>query len=62
MVFDNSRENDVEPDRMVEYLAFNMELCQRTNQLAGRNADKLLLFMHLTGTKSFIIQANCTLC
>ena len=30
MVFDNSKENASDPDEMLEYLAWNMELCKRT--------------------------------
>lgn len=49
IVLDNSRENMVEADHMIDYLAYNMELCQRTALLDGRGADKCLLFMHMAG-------------
>ena len=49
MVFDNSRENVNDADVMIEFLAYNMDLCRRTALLDDRNADKIMLFMHLTG-------------
>ena len=52
MVFDNSRENVVDPDHMIEYLAFNMELCRRTALLHGRGANKIMLLMHMAGALS----------
>ena len=48
-VFDNSRENTLDPERQMEHLAFNMELCRRTALLdpQKRNADKIMLLMHM---------------
>lgn len=51
MVFDNSRENTLDPDVMVDFLAWNMELCRRTSFLDGQKADKLILLMHMTGNR-----------
>jgi len=48
-VFDNSRENTVDPDSQMEHLAYNMELCRRTAALdpQHRRADKTMLVMHM---------------
>jgi hypothetical protein len=53
MVFDNSRENATDPEGMMEHLAFNMELAKRTARLAGKNADKMFLLMHLADFSLF---------
>ena len=45
MVFDNSKENITDANQMMEFLAWNMELCMRTAQAS---ADKVMLFMHMT--------------
>ena len=45
MVFDNSKENITDTNQMMEFLAWNMELCMRT---ARAPADKIMLFMHMT--------------
>jgi hypothetical protein len=50
MVFDNSRENMLDSESMIEFLAYNMELCKRTAVLAGKGTDKMMLFMHMSGT------------
>ena len=53
MVFDNSRENEADPGAMMEYLAFNMELCVRTAALVGRRCDKIMLLMHMSDFSIF---------
>lgn len=53
MVFDNSRENMSDQESMVEFLAYNMELCKRTAQLAGKGTDKMMLFMHMSDFSIF---------
>ena len=51
MVFDNSRENTTDPTDMIEYLAWNMELCYRT--MDRSRSDKIMLLMHLTSFSIF---------
>lgn len=53
MVFDNTVENADCPEEMIEYLAYNMELCQRTALLAGKGADKMMLFLHMKNFNVF---------
>lgn len=53
MVLDNSVENSTTATEMIDNLAYNMELCQRTALLAGRGADKIMVFMHMTEFSMF---------
>jgi len=53
MVLDNARENSTDANELMEFLAFNMELCQRTALLAGKGADKIMLFLHMTEFSMF---------
>ena len=51
MIFDNSRENTTSATDMIEYLAWNMELCYRT--MDRSRSDKIMLLMHLTSFSIF---------
>ena len=57
MILDNSRENCNDANAMIEYLAFNMELCMRTafvHRLPGKPlADKIMLVMHMSDFSIF---------
>jgi hypothetical protein len=58
MVLDNSRENCNDANAMVEYLAFNMELCARTAFVGQPDdgqprADKIMLVLHMSDFSIF---------
>jgi len=57
MVLDNSRENCNDANAMIEYLAFNMELCSRTafvHRPSGKPlADKIMLVLHMSDFSIF---------